>query len=429
MKKIFSLVLCVILALVLFATSVSAATYTFDSFVDGSGYGTKAQVSENVTNLKGQYDSGMGMYVGPYSKASTSKIEDGILEESYIELNLDNTKNGEFFEVSLALQNATNEYVTEAVVMTQKTAENEMVITAGWAPNFKAVVSSNGIYTYQWRMFVENDTPYVNFSVLSGDTVIGTTGNIDMDTIGGVDDKNPILGEEGVCVKYLWFCSINVAEGINVYAQLPGTEVEFVQDEKAEVVVETTETTTQTLTNSLESNNITVKPGDNVEINVEVKELSEEENADLEVALTEKVNGANLVSTYDITLPVKVNDAVVGELTKLSDKIELKLAIPEGLPEVAEGYNRVYYVVREHNGELEVLNTVVNSDNTVFFETDEFSRYALAYADEKVETPAQDETPEKDDTPKTGVATYVEIATAVVLVAAIGIVVVNRRKK
>ena len=429
MKKIFSLALCVILALVLFATSVSAATYTFDSFVDGSGYGTKTQVNENVTNLKGEDTAVGGMYVGPYSKASTSKIEDGILEESYIELNLDNTKNGEFFEVSLALQNAANEYVTEAVVMTQKTAENEMVITAGWAPNFKAVVSSNGIYTYQWRMFVENDTPYVNFSVLSGDTVIGTTGNVDLDTIQGPDDKNPILDEEGVCVKYLWFCNINVDAGVNVYAQLPGTEVEFVQDEKAEVVVEATETTTQTLTNSLESNNITVKPGDNVEINVEVKEVSEEESTDMEAALTEKVNGANLVSTYDITLPVKVNDAVVGELTKLSDKIELKLAIPEGLPEVAEGYNRVYYVVREHNGELEVLNTVVNSDNTVSFETDEFSRYALAYTDEKVETPAQDETPEKDDTPKTGVATYVEIAATVVLVAAIGIVVVNRKRK
>ena len=146
-------------------------------------------------------------------------------------------------------------------------------------------------------------------------------------------------------------------------------------------------------------------------------------------AVTEKVNGANIVGLYDITIPVTVNGEIVGDLSKLSEKIELKLPIPEGLPEVSEGYNRVYYVVKEHNGEIELLNAIVNSDNTVSFETDEFSRYALAYVDEKNETPnqpqqgeneEQNQTPEKDETPKTGITTYTGIAGIVVLAAFVG---------
>lgn len=365
------------------------------------------------------------MYVGPFSKASEAKLAEGILEEAYIEVDMDKIASGEYFEVSLALRNAANEYVTEAVVMSQKTAEDEVTLTAGWAPKFSATIDRTGIYTYQWNMFVENDTPYVNFTVLSGDTVVGSTGNVDMDTIQGPDDKNPILEQEDVSVKYLWFCNINVAEGINVYATLPGTSVEVVQDEQAPLVAEDPE---EALTSSLESNGIVVNPADTVTITVEVAELAEEENADMVAAVNEKVAGANLVGLYDITIPVTINGEAAGELTELSSPITLSIAIPEGLPEVAEGYERVYYVVRNHNGEVEVLNTTVNKDNTISFESDAFSTYALAYVDEKVEAqePAVDD--EKDDTPKTGIIANIEIAAIVVLVATVALVVVNKNK-
>lgn len=429
MKKLFKVTLCVIFALALtislFSTSVNAATYNYDSFTAGSGYGTKTPVSENVTNLKGETVASGGMYVGPYSKASTATLAEGILEEAYVEVDMDKIASGEYFEVSLALQNADKEYVTEAVVMSQKTAEDEVKLTAGWAPEFSATISKTGIYTYQWNMFVENDTPYVNFSVLSGDTVIGSTGNVDMDTIQGPDDKNPILEQEGVSVKYLWFCNINVAEGINVYATLPGTSIEVIQDENALVVVKDAD---ETLTSSLENNGITLNPADSVEITVNVAEAAEEENADMVAAVNEKVAGANLVGLYDITIPVTVNGENAGELTELSNPITLSIAIPEGLPEVAEGYERVYYVVRDHNGEIEVLNTTVNEDNTISFETDKFSTYALAYVDQEVEAEEPTVDGEKDDTPKTGIMANIEIAAIVVLVATVALVVVNKNK-
>ena len=429
MKKLFKLTLCVIVALALsialFNINVNAATYDYDSFTDGSGYGTKTKVSENVTNLKGQYDSGMGMYVGPFSKASTAKLADGISEEAYIEVDMDKIATGEFFDVSLALKNASDEYVSEAVVASQKTAEDEVTVHTGWAPEFEVVLDKTGIYTYQWNMFVEEDTPYVNFTILSGDTVLGTTGNVDMDTIQGPDDKTPILEQEDVSVKYLWFCSLNVAEGINVYATLPGTTIDVIQDEEALIVAENPE---EALTSSLESNGIVVNPADTVEITVKVAELAEEENSEMVAAVHEKVEGASLVGLYDITLPVTINGEAAGELSELAKPITLKLAIPEGLPEVAEGLERVYYVVRNHNGEVEVLNTTVNEDNTISFETDAFSTYALAYVDQEpaAEEPVVDG--EKDETPKTGIIANVEIAVAVVLVAAVALVVVNKNK-
>ena len=346
--------------------------------------------------------------------------EDEEIERSLRELEKEKSKIRK-----LALRNANDEYVTETVVMSQKLNENEVVVTAGWAPEFEVVLDRTGIYTYQWNMFVENDTPYANFTILSGDTVLGTTGNVDMDTIQGPDDKNPILEQEDVSVKYLWFCNINVAEGINVYATLPGTTVEVVQDENALVIAENAD---ETLTSSLENNGITLNPADSVEIAVKVAEAAEEENANVVEAVNEKVAGASLVGLYDITIPVTINGESAGELTELSNPITLSVAIPEGLPEVAEGYERVYYVVRDHNGEIEVLNTTVNDDNTISFESDKFSTYALAYVDQEVEAEEPTVDGEKDDTPKTGIMANIEIAAIIVLVATVALVVVNKNK-
>ena len=463
MKKLFVLSLCIMVALLIFATSTLAATYDFDSFTDGTGYGTKTKVDENITNLKGTDEAIGGMFVGPFSKASTAKLADGIVEETYVEINPSELNVNEFFEVSLALRNKADEYVTEAVVMSQKISENTVAITAGWANDFKATIEKDGIYTYRWEMFVENNTPYVKFTILSGDNVLGTTGNVDMDTIQGPDDKTPILDQEEVSVKYLWFCNIQFNEGVNVYTQLPGTEIDFVQSEDTTVVVGNEETSKEILTDSLADNGIEVNPADVVKISVEVNDVpnAEEVAPKIEEALTEKVSDAKVVGLYDIIIPVRINDILVNNLTKLTSKIELKLAIPEDLPEVADGYNRTYYVVRDHNGEITILDTVVNDDNTISFETDAFSTYALAYADQRVETPGEEENPpveetpgeeenppveeipgeeenppvdetpatdEKDETPKTGIVANIGIAVVTILVAGTALTVLKARK-
>lgn len=237
MKKKIGLALLSLVAFVFCISSPKAlATYNYESWTSGSGYGQATKIDDAVTNLKGESVATGGMYVGPYSKASTAKLSDGILEEVHVEIDPSNFDNGEYFEASLALKNASNEYVSEAVVMTQKNG-NDFVITSGWAPNFSAKVSNKGIYTYQWKMYVEEDKTYAQFTLLMGKRVISTTGKIDLDTIVTTDTKNPIAEQDDVSVKYLWFCNINVKKGVNVYTELPTVNVTFVDPTEEEDAV------------------------------------------------------------------------------------------------------------------------------------------------------------------------------------------------
>ena len=236
MKKVLVLSICVILALLVFANSAFAlTTYTYDSFSTGEGYGSKVQVDDNVTTLMG------GPSEGPYSKASSAKLADGIIEEVNVEINLDKMAQGELFEVSLALRNAADMYVTEAVVMAQKVDDSTVRLTAGWAPDFSINVTQSGIYTFRWNMYTEDVKSYVNFSLLNYGNTLGTTGPVDLDgdTLTTADTLNPVAEQEDVSVKYLWFCNIQVAEGINVYAELPEVDVPPTEEDTEDVVGDT----------------------------------------------------------------------------------------------------------------------------------------------------------------------------------------------
>lgn len=221
MKKLLGLTLCVMFIIISFASTVNAKTiYNFDSFTQTEGYGTVTKVDDNVTNLKGETSPNGGMYLGPFSKASTAKLDDGILEETYVQIDLEKLKQGNLFEVSLALKNADDQYVSEAVVTSQM--DNGVVnVTAGWSKDLHAVIKESGVYTYQWKMYKDGKDTYLQFTLLKYDEVIGRSKITDFDSITTQDTKNPIADQKDVSVKYLWFCNIQVPDGVNVYAELP----------------------------------------------------------------------------------------------------------------------------------------------------------------------------------------------------------------
>lgn len=238
MKKTFGFTLLSIATFMLACHSVGATTYKYENWTFNGGYGTATKVDENVTNLKGETTPTNGMYNGPYSKASTAKLADegGIVEEAYVELDPEKIADGEYFEASLALKNGNDEYVSEAVVMTQRVGD-KFKLTSSWAPDFEAYVSAKGVYTYQWNVYTEEGKTYVNFVLLQGNRELGTTNIIDFDTIVTPDTKNPIADQPDVSVKYLWFCNINVANGVNVYATLPTVNLTFVDPTEEENIV------------------------------------------------------------------------------------------------------------------------------------------------------------------------------------------------
>lgn len=177
----------------------------------------------------------------------------------------------------------------------------------------------------------------------------------------------------------------------------------------------------------------TLVKNNKVEVEVVLEDIKVEDNEKevIQKAIEEKVKDIKVAKYLDISVNVKVKldeipeGKVVGNLEELKEKLTFTVSIPTDLPEVEEGYSRTYYIVRNHNGVVEILDTKISEDGkSLNFDSDKFSTYALAYVDEKVENKVEDNVEveekkeEKDETPKTGTVdfTMYVVITLVVLV-------------
>lgn len=318
MKKKMGFAVLSIAAFMFAIHSASALTeYKFDGWYAENGYGSKTKVDENITNLKGNETASGGMYVGPFSKAAKNvKLADGITEEVHVGLDFDKIKEGEYFEASLALKttNDNNEekYVSEAVVMSQRVGD-KIKLTAGWAKDFEAYIQTKGVYTYQWKMWIETEEnakkTYVQFTLLQGEKEIATTGKIDFDTLTTADTLNPIAEQKDVTVKYLWFCNINVKEGVNIYTEVPTVTLTFVspikgeEDEKLEVY-----------------KYMSFTESDIEEMIKEIKAAAKEEGYKFEGFYADE----KFTTEFDFTKPFEGNVSIYTKLTKIVNESQTK---------------------------------------------------------------------------------------------------------
>lgn len=98
-----------------------------------------------------------------------------------------------------------------------------------------------------------------------------------------------------------------------------------------------------------------------------------------------KIKNGTIANCFDITINVidKDTDKVIGNITELNNKISLSILMPDDL-KASEGYFRKYYILREHNGIIDIIEPTLSKDKTTLtFKTDKFSTYALAYEDIK----------------------------------------------
>ncbi len=217
MKKFFVWGICFVLLMFMFNMPVKAlTTWKYEDWQAGEGYGTKTQKSSNITNLKGEKEEKEGMKRGPFNKASKAKLSDGINEEVYVGLNLGDYENGELFEMSIAINKKEDdkeeEYLTEAVVMTQKSGD-KFVLTAGWYKNREpiATIDEDGVYTYKWEFKKENNKIKVKFTVLDHGEILGTTDFVELS----------IDASKATSFRYLWACNIKANYGVDIYTTLP----------------------------------------------------------------------------------------------------------------------------------------------------------------------------------------------------------------
>ena len=161
---------------------------------------------------------------------------------------------------------------------------------------------------------------------------------------------------------------------------------------------------------------------------VVVVDVTSKDTEELDEEVLEKIEDAakDLVVANYFDIKVLVNDDNnnnLGVITNLTKEIELIILLPEELVNTNEKVERKYYVIREHNGEVEIIDDVKLSEDgrSLIFESDKFSTYALAYEDEAV----KEELP-----PKTGdINLFTLIGTILVGMAGLAIVLRKRFAK
>ena len=229
-------------------------------------------------------------------------------------------------------------------------------------------------------------------------------------------------------------------------ASNPVEEVTVVQDKDMEETLknEMTQTIEAILNQSAGMENVSgvtamkvisaVQSGQAVKAELVVKEMTEEEvkqiatndKAAIEDKVISELGKDADVQYLDLSIVLKAGERELGTLNKLEEEITITVAIPEELK--AEG--RIYKVIRNHNGVIEVLDTIVNEDGTISFKTDRFSTYALAYAD-KVETSTNIDAKPTTGTkaPQTGDNSSAMGYVVMCLVALVAIISVNRKRE
>lgn len=124
-----------------------------------------------------------------------------------------------------------------------------------------------------------------------------------------------------------------------------------------------------------------VANGSAVEVALDIAISTPSEEVQTKIA--EKVGNANLIPVYfDINVLIKDGNKVLGTIPQLGAEIPLTVALPHEYTSVKEGYNREYYIVREHEGKVELIDATLSKDGKFLnFSSDKFSTFAIAYRD------------------------------------------------
>ena len=159
-------------------------------------------------------------------------------------------------------------------------------------------------------------------------------------------------------------------------------DVEISREEVIDLLIESKEITANELSE--------VAEGKKVEIVLEVKEAQANE------LIETSTKGYKVGKYLDITLYKNIDgtNESIHELTKV---LKVTIKVPEELINKDSKTKREYYIARSHNGKVDVLETKYDEKtNSLTFETDKFSDYAILYKDMKEKETVKVETTNKE---------------------------------
>ena len=146
-------------------------------------------------------------------------------------------------------------------------------------------------------------------------------------------------------------------------------DVEISRDEVIDLLIENKEITANELSE--------VAEGKKVEIVLEVKEAQANE------LIETNTKGYKVGKYLDITLYKNI-DGTNESIHELTKAMKVTIKVPEELINKDSKTKREYYIARSHNGKVDILETKYDEKtNSLTFETDKFSDYAILYKDTK----------------------------------------------
>lgn len=121
----------------------------------------------------------------------------------------------------------------------------------------------------------------------------------------------------------------------------------------------------------------------------------EEQDKILSAAIQAEGDDVNLMY-FDINMFKQIGDGEIINIREPGTHIEITIDLPESVINRDENTLREYKIIRLHDGEVTVLDTVYNdAEKTLTFATDKFSTYVLAFVD-TVQVKAADDTVAQD---------------------------------
>ena len=146
-------------------------------------------------------------------------------------------------------------------------------------------------------------------------------------------------------------------------------DVEISRDEVIDLLIENKKITANELSE--------VAEGKKIEIVLEVKEAQTNE------LIETNTKGYKVGKYLNITLN-KIVNGTNESIHELSKVMKVTIKVPEELINKDSKTKREYYIARSHNGKVDILETKYDEKtNSLTFETDKFSDYAIIYKDKK----------------------------------------------
>lgn len=146
-------------------------------------------------------------------------------------------------------------------------------------------------------------------------------------------------------------------------------DVEISRDEVIDLLIENKKITANELSE--------VAEGKKVDIVLEVKEAQANE------LIETSTKGYKVGKYLNITLN-KIVNGTNESIHELSKVMKVTIKVPEELINKDSKTKREYYIARSHNGKVDILETIYDEKtNSLTFETDKFSDYAIIYKDKK----------------------------------------------